>query len=152
MSDWTTVWTPERVQEADDPNKAFANYVQQTLGVPYPTIKDMTILRKKTKLFFQNVPDADWKTLCKVVQWAKARKRRPPRVFMVVEMFRDAWAAGYLPELDRHARVDETVEAGIERALAVETRPEWRARLLGASGVTARAAAFAEWQQTPQPV
>lgn len=146
MSTWLTVWTPKLVFEAADPAKAFAEYAQQTVGIPFPTIKDMTILRSKAKKFFENCPDADWRTLCKVAQWAKARKRRPPRVFMLVDMFRDAWSAGYLPELDRAGRTDETVEAGIERALTMEQRPEWRARLLGARGINARREALHEWQ------
>lgn len=146
MSTWLTVWTPALVEDAKDKPKAFAEYTQQVMGVPYPTIKDMTILRKKAKEFFKNCPNATWGTLCRVVQWAKARKRRPSRVWMLVDMFREAWSAGYLPELDRAARVDDNVEAGIERALEQEDRPEWRARLLGARGVTARREALTEWQ------
>lgn len=148
MTSWLTVWTPDLVADADDPPKAYAEYVQQTVGIPYPTIKDMTILRRKAKDFFAKVPNTDWKTLCRIAQWARAKKRRPPRVFMLVDMFREAWSAGYLPELDRADRVDETVEDGIERALRTETRPEWRARLMGARGVTARREALAEWQAT----
>lgn len=148
MSTWLHQWTAEDVFEAKDPCAAFADYCQQRIGVPYPTIKDMRILRRHVKDFFKNVPDATWYTLCRVADWCKARRKRPQRVWMVVLHFRKAWSDGYLPELDpAEQAIDETVERRVKVALAVETNEWWRRRLLGSSGVGARKEAITEWEQ-----
>lgn len=142
---WLTQWTPEKVQAAKDKPRAFADYCQQTIGTPWPTLKDMTILRKKIKEFFAHYPQCDYRSLCRVAQWARSHKKRPTRAWLVLEMFRDAWRDGYLPELDPAERRDENIEGNISTALDEETRPEWRSRLLGARGVEGRREAYEEW-------
>lgn len=146
MTGWLEVWTPEKVASADDPVMAFANYAQQTLGVPWPTQKDLATTRKKVKEFFKNYPQADWHTLCRVVAWARSRKKRPSRVYLVIELFRDAWSNGALPELDPDNRVDPEVEVAIAQALEVETDAWWCGRLSMCKG-EARVAALQEWRQ-----
>lgn len=138
-------WTPDKVAGADDPAMAFADYCQQTLGVPWPTIKDQTILRKKIREFFEHYPQADYYTLCRIVEFARTRRRRYGRVWAVVEGFRDAFEAGFLKELDPRANTDLDLEVRIELALEKESDPEWRRRLICASGVSARQEAYAEW-------
>lgn len=142
-------WTPEKVAAAPDPALAFSEYVQQTLGTPWPTMKDQAILRKRCNEFFEHYPRASWFTLCRVVVWCKrSRKyRRPTRVWVVVDAFRDAWSAGALPELDITVS-DEELEDRITEALAVEERDSWRRRLIGAVGVEARRRAYEEWLES----
>lgn len=140
------LWTPELVAAADDPFKAFAEYVQQNLGTPWATNKDIMLLRKHTKELFANTPNATWFTLCRVVAWCKSRKKHPARVYTVItNHFREAFSAGALPELQPKT-TDDDVEADIEKALEAERRPEWRRRLLGAIGREARAEAYGEWK------
>lgn len=136
-------WTPQLVAEAPDPNLAFANFTQQVLGVPWPTIKDQTILRSRTAEFFEHYPNATWFTLCRVVTWLKAKRKRVPRVWMVVDKFRDCWVDGMLPELDP-AEGDVELEVLIESALTEETDESWRRRLIMTEG-PARRAAYDEW-------
>lgn len=138
-------WTPEMVNNDPDPTRAFAEYCQQTLGVPWPTKKDMIILRKKCKDFFALYPHTDWRTLCRVVVFLRARKRRPSRVWMVVDEFRKAWAAGQIPELNENRGTNEHVEANIAHALETETDPVWRRRLMLAQGPIARREVYREW-------
>ncbi len=126
--------TPDDVQNADDPAKEFAEYCRQTLGTPWPTLKDMIILRKKTKEFFEHYPHATWHTLCRVVVFSRSRKRRHAHVWAVMEDFRRAYVAGVLPELDPVNRVDEKFAGLVERALESEDDPSWRRRLLLAQG------------------
>lgn len=142
---WLTQWTPEKVQAADDPPKAFADYCQQTIGTPWPTLKDMIVLRRKIKDFFALYPQCNYVSLCRVAQWARSHKKRPTRAWLIMDMFREAWRDGYLPELDPAERRDENIEDNISTALDEETRPEWRSRLLGARGVEARREAYEEW-------
>lgn len=142
-------WTPDDVQRAADPSKAFCEYVQQIIGVPYPTGKDIAVVRKKAKDFFGQYPHCDWRTLCRVAQWCKSRKKRPARTYTVIEMFRDAWAAGYLPELNRDRR-EADVEAGIAEALAVEDREGWRRRLVMARSPEIRRRVYFEWRSDRQ--
>lgn len=138
-------WTPDLVQAAPDQTRAFAEYIQQTLGVPWPTAKDMTILRKKCNEFFGHYPDLDYRSLCRVVVYCRTRKRRPPRMWMVVDEFRKAWSAGALPELDPVYREDENLDEKINAALATEQDPVWRRRLLLAQGPSARREVYAAW-------
>lgn len=138
-------WTPELVAAAEDPNEAFSLYCQQQLGVPWPTVKDKTIMKKKINDLFATTPQADWFTLCRTVQYCKSRRRRFERVWMVVEMVREAYGKGLLPELA--VTEDEAAfEAEVEKALEVEDRPDWRARLLGARSSTARRSTLEEWK------
>lgn len=142
---WLTQWTVEKVQAAPDKPKAYAEYCQQTIGTPWPTIKDMAVLRRKIKEFFGHYPQCDYASLCRIAQWSRAHKRRPTRVWLVVENFREAWRDGYLPELDPAERQEINVEVGIAEALDIDERPEWRRRLIGARGVEARREAYTEW-------
>lgn len=136
-------WTPQLVAEAADPNLAFANFVQQTLGVPWPTLKDQKILRARTAEFFEHYPQATWFTLCRVVTWLSAHRQRVPRVWMVVDKFRDCWVDGMLPELDP-TQGDTELDAAIEAALQEEDDPSWRRRLMMTEGAS-RQAAYDEW-------
>lgn len=140
-------WTPELVAEAEDKPMAFAEYAQQILGVPYPTVKDMTVLRKRIKQFFEYYPRANYFTLCRIVSYCKTRRRRYAKTFMLLEEYRNAWVDGCLPELDPQ-ETDEELEAAIAAALEVEERTSWRTRLIGAGGLTARRKAYEEWQQS----
>ena len=139
-------WTPDEVQNADDQAKAFCNYLQQAVGVPMPTGNDIALVRKKAKDFFDAYPHTDWRTLCRVGLWCRARKRRPPRPWMVIDKYRDAWAAGYIPELNQTDRVEDVIEEGITKALQVEQREGWRRRLLMARGAESRRKVFTEWE------
>jgi hypothetical protein len=100
---WLTTWTPEKVQAAQDKPRAFAEYCQQTIGTPWPTLKDMTILRKKIKEFFEHYPRCDYRSLCRVANWCRARKRRPTRAWLVIESFRDAWRTATCPSSTRRS-------------------------------------------------
>ncbi len=144
MTAWLDTYTPETVASADDPVMAFAEYAQQTIGVPWPTVQDRKILRKKINEFFEHYPQADFYTLCRIVGYCKQRRKRFGRVWAVVEQFRDAYEDGFLPELDPSSD-DPDLELKIEQVLEAETDPDWRRRLLGATGQAARREAYNEW-------
>jgi len=141
--------TPEKVANAPDPSYAFAQYVQQVLGVPWPTLGDQVILKKKTNEFFGRYPHADYYTLCRVVTWIRGQKRtkRFTRVWLVIDSFRDAYAAGVIPELDRE-RSDDHIEARIKEILAIEKDPVWRTRLIGTQGLEYRRKLYFDWVST----
>jgi hypothetical protein len=141
MTTWLKTWTPADVQNAND----FAEYCQQYLGCPWPTYKDKAILKKKIDDLFRKYPEMDYYSLCRIVAWMRSKKKRPARVWMVVESFRDAWSAGALPELDPAERKDKTLEQKIEAALEQEERPEWRRRLMGSKG-DARKEVYEAWE------
>lgn len=130
----TTSWTPEKVLAAPDPVIALANYIEQALGVGFPTMKDLKILRKRCNEIFDHYPRADYRTMCRVVQYNKKRKRKFARVYTVIDSFREAKMAGFLPELDAQA----DVRARVAEILKTERDPEWRARFLTAPDDGAR--------------
>lgn len=139
-----TTWTPEMVANAPDPTMAFALYAQQVLGVPFSTVKDLVALRARVQDVFNRCPQATYYTLCRVVVWARQKKIRKPRVYMIVDLVPEAWAARALPELDEPVQ-DRRVEQGIADALSVENDPSWRRRLIGAMGTTSRSRVLNDW-------
>lgn len=127
---------------------SFAAYAQQKLGTPYPTGKSIAMLKKSLNEFFEHYPQADYLTMCRVVEWARAKKKRYPHANQLVYAFRYAYADGYLPELDPNTEVvDEDLEAQIEAALRDERDEGWRHRLITAAGPTARREVFEAWHE-----
>lgn len=100
------------------------NWAQANHGVPSPTIKDLTILNKKARELFEEVPGSDWQTIVQVVKWCHENKRRYARVWSYVNAYRHAWAAHAI-DLPIENRLQELMD----HALEVETHDGWRARL-----------------------
>lgn len=126
-----------------DSVESFCEYIQQSMGTPYPTVKMMPSTRKTFARFFEQYPKADWQTLCKTVDYCRAKKKRLAQAYSIVSMVRFAWRDGFLPELDPN--VDKEVDAAIAAALEVETDREWRKRLMLATSVEGKQIALREW-------
>ena len=146
---WMVRWTPEKVAEAPDPPLAFAEYAQQVLGVPWPTMQDYKVLRKEITTLFERYPHLDWFDLCRIVQWCIHAKYRPARVWKIVGCYRYAFRDGYI-NLKAEAR-EVPIEERIAAALEVETSEGWRRRLIGAAGTEARREAIREWEARRAP-
>lgn len=144
MATYLKTWGKEDVIDAE----SFSEYVQQMLGVPWPTYTDLKILRAKAQEIFNRYPQISWASLCRVADWMRTRHKRPARVWMVLEAFRDAFAAGVLPELDPRDEEDPELERFIAAALEVETDQYWKERLIGSRGVSARRRTFDAWLNT----
>lgn len=133
--------------DVHDP-KTFAEYAQQKLGIPYPTGKSIAVLRKSLREFFEHYPQADYNTMCRVVEWAGSKKKRYAHTYQLVYAFRYAYQDGYLPELEPSREMtDEDLETAIEEALKVEKDIEWRRRLIVAHGLEARKHVYEEWRK-----
>jgi hypothetical protein len=141
-----TVWTPDRIAGAPDPAVAFAGYLQQTMGIPWPTVKDLVILRKECQQIFDHYPQANWFTMCRIAEHLCRRKQRFERVWRVPQEFRVVWADGAIPELDASNCIDPRLERRVEYALERETDPTWRRRLLLTTG-DERINAVHEWER-----
>lgn len=137
---------PLEREEVVDP-VTLAKYAQQRVGIPYPTVKDMTILRKKAKWFLDNNPEASWQTFVRVLDWIKAKHKHPATVWWLVDAAKWAYGDGYLPELAAKERTDSELETEINAALEVETDLTWRRRLNTATGVEARRDVLEEWRE-----
>lgn len=129
--------------------ETYAQYVQQTTGTPWPSIADMSVLRKKTDEFFMAYPHCDWVTLCHVADWAKRRRRRYASVWRVLAAFPYAWEDGAIPELYRIT--DQTTEAGITEALTIETDYVWRRVLSCTEDGNKRKELLDQWLTTRKP-
>lgn len=140
----STSWTVDKVLAAPDPVIGLANYIEQILGVGFPTKKDITILRKRCNEIFERYPRADYRTICRVVQYNKRKKRKFARVYTVIDSFRFAMADGWLPELTRTS--DENLRDRITEILKVERDPDWRARFLAAPDDNARRFVLDEYE------
>lgn len=139
----TTNWTPEMVVAAPDPVIGLANYIEQILGVGFPTKNDLLILRRRVNEIFEHYPKANYQTMCRIVQYNKQIKRKFARVYTVIDSFREAKAAGWLPELT--SPHDEDLRDRILKILLVETDREWRARFLACPDDEARRFVLAEY-------
>lgn len=146
MTTTLTFWTPDKVAAAPDPAKAFCEYLQQTMGIPWPTVTDIAILRKECADIFKHYPQANWFTMCRVAMYFVNRKTRFDRVWRVPQEFRRAWADGAVPELDLNNTFDPSVEARVGFALERETDAVWRRRLLLSTG-TQRQLAVQDWER-----
>lgn len=131
--------------------RSFANYVQQRLGTPFPSYANLGRLNKQAKRFFSEYPDTSWATLVRVVEFCKARKRRPAHCYSVMSQIRHAYAAGYLPEMEPRERTDAELEVQITEALKVERDEKWRDRLIASSGVEVRRKVYVAWCDTRVP-
>lgn len=141
MSSFYGIMKKEEVVDS----KTLAQYVQQKLGTPYPTTQGMIVLRKNIKVIFKLYPDADYQTLVKVVDWAKAKGKKFAHCHNLVAAYRYAWRDGYLPELDPNPTKE--IDKLIDQALEKETDPEWCRRLRLSSGVEARTAVYEAWKR-----
>jgi hypothetical protein len=128
--------TPDDVDDA----KTYASFVQQKLGVPCSG-NNLAVLRKKSKEVFEKYPGCDWKTLCQLVDWARARKKRPPSAWHLVSWFPYAWADHWIELPDPGSHVDEK----LERALQVENDPSWRRKIALAVGQKSREEVYSLW-------
>ncbi len=147
---WLTTWTPDKVAAAPDPIVALASYMQQTLGMAFPTISDIAGIRKVTNEIAAYYPTASVATLCRVVQYVKSKKRRPTKGSQVMNMWREAMAAGFLDELDPNN--DQTLMDAIYEILDTETDERWRARLLCCYTNDARRLALADYRTFRAPL
>ena len=144
MTTYLKTWAHQDVMDVD----SFCEYIQQMLGTPWPTWHDKKVLKAKVDDIFRRNPGMTWSSMCKVVDYMRSRRKRPARVWTVPEFFREAWAAGQLPELDPRDEEDFDLERLIGAALEVESDDYWRNRLIGSRGVEARRRSFEAWLQT----
>lgn len=127
----------------------FAQFAQQNLGTPWATKKDMVLLQKRSNEFFSHYPHCGWDTLCRVVMWAKRKRKRFAYVWQTVDAFRWAWQDGAIPELERSR--DDAVEDRIDDALTIETNDVWRTALIGTENRNQRRELVEQWEQERKP-
>lgn len=140
-------WADKKTVEDVKDWKSFAEYCQQETGIPYPTQKQIGVLRGAINDWFDEYPHTSYATLCQIVKWAKERRKRYATPGNLLKGgFRYAWEDGYLPELDPdYDDRDADLEADIERALQQEKDPAWRRRLIVAQTNAARDEVYREW-------
>lgn len=141
---------PLTVDEVVDA-ESYTRYVCQTVGSPW-SYKDVVIMKKKVRVFFEAYPHCTYSTLVHVAHWARAKKKRPAHAYYLVDMARYAWQDGALPEMDP-ANVRSDVDDLIHQALEQETDPAWRRRLMTAEGAGKRMV-YENWTKkslTPGP-
>lgn len=135
---------PTKASDVSDA-ESFCHHVHDLIGTPIAA-RAVARTKKKSKLFFEQYPNADWGTLCRVARWAKDRRKRPAQADYLVDWVRFAWADGRLPELDADPR-DPAVDAAIQEAVAAEPQREWRYRLMRAIGPEAQREVLDLWKR-----
>ncbi len=135
--------TPQDVTDADK----LAEYTRQQLGCPSVSVMEKNKLKTMTRKFFEEHPHVDWMTLVRTVQYCKAKRRRIPYVWSIVDQVRWAWSDGFLPELDAKINAPTRLDEQIARVLLNEERPGWRYRLLTTVGDENRQALLDAWHE-----
>ena len=139
------------IEQVDSPD-LLTRYICQTTGTPWASGRDIGIVRKKCKEFFEQYPYLDYSALCHVADWVARRKKRYSHVWKVIDAFRYAYEDGALPEVDRRTKPDPQIEEEIDRALEVETDRVWRMRLIGTEDVNSRKEVLDAWLTMRKPV
>jgi hypothetical protein len=127
--------------------ETFGRFCQQRMGLPYPTTKNLVILKRQAKAFFKENPNTDWQTLVRTFDWCVNHNRRYAEAYGVFNAVKYAWRDGYLPELNPTPPSDSKLEHRIESALKVEDDEQWRYRLLASVGIDARRRVYDAWRQ-----
>jgi len=110
-------------------------YVRQHLGCP-GFKKDEIIFRRASKEYRDLNPHISYPDLVRVVDWCKATHRRPPTLASIFRLVGFAYQAGILRSVETHR--ERLVMNDLYAALAQETDPVWRRRLLDSSGPAQR--------------
>jgi hypothetical protein len=142
MSDWLHIVGRDEVV---DP-VSFGKYCAQHLGAPYPSVKDMTILRKGVKEFFEQYPKANYSTLLKLVDLAVTQKKRFSHVYKIIDWHRYPYEKGLLPELDGRG-VNVALEDSIYDILDKDSDYRWHARFNAERSPEGRAALYQQYMK-----
>jgi len=106
----------------------------------------MNRLKAEINRFFNQYPDATYRTLCDLAEWARERKiHYMTPANLLTSGLRRAYAAGVLPELDP-AEKESLVDSLIAEALSFEADENWRRRLFSPSTEQAKLDAYQYWR------
>ena len=128
----------------------FTAFMQQAVGCPIPTKKDIAITRKKLNELQENYPDVQLGLLAQgLVEWAKTRHKRFESVWRIVACWKYAFKDGFLPDMNtvKMGELDELIEGALE----IESDPRWRERLQYSIGETARSEVVEAWKTVRLP-
>lgn len=134
--------------------KTFARYCSQQTGTPYPTGKQIAILRKNIKELFEQYPSMDYHSLCRIVEWSKAKhKRYATPGGMLGGGMRFAWRDGYLPEcspgwVPLDPETEDNIAVAVQKEMyddAAPADPSWLHRLANSRGNAQRKGVYEQW-------
>lgn len=125
--------------------ETLARFCQEQTGIPYPTGKQMSLLKTSIKKFFVAYPDASYSSLTALVQWSKDKNRRYAHISNLVNGgIRYAYMAGYIPEIDPRTKKGN-IDSLIDAALREEKNASRRMALMNPWTQEAKETAYIEW-------
>jgi hypothetical protein len=119
-------------------------YIRQSFGCPVMS-RDIVAFRTNAKEFFENNPDLTVADMAVVVDWCRAKQKRPRTLSGIFYFTKDAFAAKVLANRSRSH--SERVNDEFYDALSSETDVEWRNWLLAAPTMAARREKLAIWRE-----
>lgn len=123
---------------------SFMEYVRQSFGCPITT-RDMVAFRTNAKTFFDNNPQLTLNDMVQVVDWCRAKKKRPRTLSGIFHFTKDAFGSKVLSNRGRTEA--ERLNDEFYDALEVEQDPEWRNWLMTAPTMSARRQKLAVWKE-----
>lgn len=136
----------DRIKRSEVTNvRKLAYYCQQETGIPVPDGKQYLIVSANINEIFTQFPQANYQTLCSVIEWAKQKGVRYAHVGNLIKKgLRYAYLEGYLPELDPRNHPDN-IDNLIRAALRVETDDYWLDRLIRSTTTEGKEATYRSW-------
>lgn len=119
-------------------------YVRQSFGCAVTT-RDIVGFRANAKTFFENNPNLTLDDMVQVVDWCRAKKKRPRTLSGIFHFTKDAFASKVLANRGR-SEADRLNDEFYE-ALEAESDPEWREWLMAAPTMAARRQKLDVWKK-----
>lgn len=119
-------------------------YVRQSFGCPVTT-RDMVAFRTNAKTFFDKNPQLTVTDMVTVVDWCRAKKKRPRTLSGIFHFTKDAFASKVLANRGRSEA--ERLNDAFYAALEAERDPEWRDWLMTAPTMAARRTKLGQWKE-----
>lgn len=123
------------------------SFLNSRCGAPLPLARDRGAVSKQAKAFFKSYPDAEWRALTDLANWAKAKNKHLPMVQLVAS-WRYAYEDGFMRILERDSSTND--EATLKEMLKSVDDRSVRDRMINAATATARDEIYQTYHQTSE--
>lgn len=120
------------------------DFLNSRVGTPRPLAKDKGVVSKHAKEFFKQYPEADWRALTDLANWARA-KNKHLNMIKLVASWRYAYEDGYMRILQRgnSTNDDDTLQEMLKNVSDHDVRQQ----MIGAATKTDRDRVYEMYRQ-----
>lgn len=111
---------------------SLARFMHQRLGSAPLRAKDIPVVKKQLKEFFDSYPNAGWRALVGTVDWCRAKNKRPARTQNLFQLVPFAWSDKAIELRPPVLKLSDSLLDRLAAAIEQEDDPAWRRMLVGA--------------------